>query len=397
MASGDVFIWEERGPHSEHTGMGIERWTDGRSWGPSRVRDEFLYYSEKTPEDTSARNEQRAVQRSRGRRPNGSALHEPAVDRWVKQTYSVHLRLFDDPENAPPRKWHLTAYYTTATCHLLRTVDDIPELRNLVVPEGLYVKARQTKFIPRPRQRREDLRNSPPEEYDRRTRSSSGEADEATWTPIVYAPFNNDQQSALPPVNRSRGFAGVPVGAPLLPKSPSASRSPPRHYSTDSPMSSPHSDIGMFSPRPLTSPVVPSQSHRAPTARPRLPPPPTLSLHTPYALGPYTSLHDRPQQFPPIAVPPPRHSIAVNRAFSPRRMSIDSTPSTSSSSSSLGNFTLELPAPGAPVSILRNFLSGSHSRCPPSPPGRESMPKRLIISRRMEDEQALRALSGFKN
>lgn len=26
---------------------GIERWTDGLKWGPSRVRDDFLYYQEK--------------------------------------------------------------------------------------------------------------------------------------------------------------------------------------------------------------------------------------------------------------------------------------------------------------------------------------------------------------
>ncbi len=26
---------------------GIERWTDGLKWGPSRVRDDFLFYQEK--------------------------------------------------------------------------------------------------------------------------------------------------------------------------------------------------------------------------------------------------------------------------------------------------------------------------------------------------------------
>ena len=39
LVSGCVYAWEERGPHTEVTGLGIERFTEGRRWGPSRVRD----------------------------------------------------------------------------------------------------------------------------------------------------------------------------------------------------------------------------------------------------------------------------------------------------------------------------------------------------------------------
>ena len=35
---GDIFIWEE--------GQGMQRWTDGRRWGPSRVQGGFLWYKE---------------------------------------------------------------------------------------------------------------------------------------------------------------------------------------------------------------------------------------------------------------------------------------------------------------------------------------------------------------
>ena len=58
IRSGSVYVWEERGPDAEATGvssfcpsthisvqfifycfkLGIERWTDGIRWGPSRVR-----------------------------------------------------------------------------------------------------------------------------------------------------------------------------------------------------------------------------------------------------------------------------------------------------------------------------------------------------------------------
>ena len=39
---GNVYVWEERGASSEATGLGIERWTDGMRWSPSRVRDVCL-------------------------------------------------------------------------------------------------------------------------------------------------------------------------------------------------------------------------------------------------------------------------------------------------------------------------------------------------------------------
>lgn len=42
LRSGCVYAWEERGPHTEVTGLGIERFTEGRRWGPSRVRDVSL-------------------------------------------------------------------------------------------------------------------------------------------------------------------------------------------------------------------------------------------------------------------------------------------------------------------------------------------------------------------
>jgi len=42
LRPGYVFVWEE-GEHKQ----GLERWTDGRRWSQSRLRNEFLYYDEK--------------------------------------------------------------------------------------------------------------------------------------------------------------------------------------------------------------------------------------------------------------------------------------------------------------------------------------------------------------
>ena len=75
----------------------------------------------------------------------------------MKQTYSVYL---NENENNK-RKWHLSAslsspspirisrflaaYFTQATVDSLGTVDDIPVLKDLVVPEGLFKSSRRTK------------------------------------------------------------------------------------------------------------------------------------------------------------------------------------------------------------------------------------------------------------
>ncbi|KAI0302685.1 hypothetical protein BC826DRAFT_904032, partial [Russula brevipes] len=129
LSSGYCYAWEDRGPHAI-TGIGIERFTEGRHWSASRVRDEFLFYYEKW-EPPKNKNGERT---SDGQPPRD-------WDPYVKQTYSVYLN--EDEGNK--RKWHLTAYFTQATVDTLGTVDDIPVLKDLVVPEGLFKSSRRTK------------------------------------------------------------------------------------------------------------------------------------------------------------------------------------------------------------------------------------------------------------
>lgn len=38
LASGNLYAWEERGSRSE-PGVGIERFTEGKRWTPSRLRE----------------------------------------------------------------------------------------------------------------------------------------------------------------------------------------------------------------------------------------------------------------------------------------------------------------------------------------------------------------------
>ncbi|KAF5355448.1 hypothetical protein D9758_006392 [Tetrapyrgos nigripes] len=131
LRSGCVYAWEERGPHTEITGLGIERFTEGRRWSPSRVRDEFLFYYEKY----TAQDHDQSVP--------GSERSDKAPPDWdplVKQTYSVWTET-----GKGRRKWHLTAYFTQGTVDDLGTVDDIEGVGDLTVPEGTFKSTRVNK------------------------------------------------------------------------------------------------------------------------------------------------------------------------------------------------------------------------------------------------------------
>ncbi|KAL4073706.1 Gti1/Pac2 family-domain-containing protein [Scleroderma citrinum] len=138
ISSGSVYVWEERGPNPEATGLGIERWTDGKRWGPSRVRDEFLFYQEKDPEpiDVDMNSDSDTTLGSSNRLPPG-ARYQSVRSSLVKQTYSVFV---ETPRGR--RKWHLIAYFTSDSVDYLRTVSDTSELASLEVPPGKYRSAR---------------------------------------------------------------------------------------------------------------------------------------------------------------------------------------------------------------------------------------------------------------
>ncbi|PPQ74751.1 hypothetical protein CVT24_003858 [Panaeolus cyanescens] len=144
LRSGCVYAWEERGPHSEITGLGIERFTEGRRWSPSRVRDEFLFYYEKYSPPPDASN-----------LGNPSDRQPPRDwDPLVKQTYSVWVET-----EKGRRKWHLTAYFTQATIDQLGTIDDIPRVRDVVITDGMFTSTRVAKP---PKSNRDDPKSDKP-------------------------------------------------------------------------------------------------------------------------------------------------------------------------------------------------------------------------------------------
>ncbi|KAJ7451860.1 Gti1/Pac2 family-domain-containing protein [Mycena galericulata] len=146
ISSGCVFVWEERGgPNTEPMGLGIERWTDSIRWGPSRVREEFLFYHEKDPDpiDIDLGYDSDAPRSSPlGYGPSHVLLRE----NLIKQTYSVFVET-----TSGRRKWHLIAYFTQDSVDYLRSVEDIPYLACLRVPLGIYTSARSAKGTGRAR------------------------------------------------------------------------------------------------------------------------------------------------------------------------------------------------------------------------------------------------------
>ncbi|KAF5318656.1 hypothetical protein D9619_010698 [Psilocybe cf. subviscida] len=153
IAAGNVYVWEERGANTEPTGLGMERWTDGMGWGPSRVRDEFLFYHQKDADVTDdlvnpvtpwAQMMRRPAARI-GSRPTFSIdtrANVPEAERLIKQTYSVHVSLPADRARGIVRKWHLTAYFSPQKLDELNTIDNIRGVGDVVVPDGWFRSAR---------------------------------------------------------------------------------------------------------------------------------------------------------------------------------------------------------------------------------------------------------------
>ncbi|EPQ53642.1 hypothetical protein GLOTRDRAFT_28657, partial [Gloeophyllum trabeum ATCC 11539] len=156
IKAGNVYVWEDRGGNSESSGLGMERWTDGMSWGPSRVRDvrpgflvaslgilinreqEFLYYTQKE-RDPSASGANSSSHAFGGPRSSRRPEH------LMKQTYSVHVFLPQDRAQGVMRKWHLTAYFSQETVDSLTPVSALPGIGDVTVPEGWFRSARSSK------------------------------------------------------------------------------------------------------------------------------------------------------------------------------------------------------------------------------------------------------------
>ncbi|KAL6301794.1 Gti1/Pac2 family-domain-containing protein [Sparassis latifolia] len=187
IKSGSIFVWEESEQDS-----GLKRWTDGRVWSQSHMREPYLFYDEKVTHLISRDSTTRNISRNShptyrfiegpSRTWTSSAQshyersdHSPAG--LVKQAYSAWVRT---PGNVRPRKWHLTAYFSYSDLPNIPTVDQDPILRTLTVPEGVYQSGK--------------------------TKSRGPDGVPATSTPLASpassrnASFHTEDHGALPPL-----------------------------------------------------------------------------------------------------------------------------------------------------------------------------------------------------
>ncbi|KAI0707868.1 Gti1/Pac2 family-domain-containing protein [Earliella scabrosa] len=138
IASGSLFVWEESDDE-----MGLKRWTDGRVWSQSRMREPYLFYDEKLgdepPSEPKTKCTYRFVEGPSRTWTSSAQSHYERSDHHpmglVKQAYSAWV---STSANAKPRKWHLTAYFTYADLPNIPTVDKDPLLSKIQVPSGVY-------------------------------------------------------------------------------------------------------------------------------------------------------------------------------------------------------------------------------------------------------------------
>ncbi|KAF7338072.1 cAMP-independent regulatory protein pac2 [Mycena venus] len=159
IQSGAVFVWEE----SDHA-PGLKRWTDGRLWSQSRMREvcsssaertdidktnlrqPYLFYDEKLGDDSDSPDQTFQTYRfvdasgvSRGGPLSSAVSHQERSTNihrgLVKQAYSAWVVVHP---NSMPRKWHITAYFRYDDLPHIPTVDQDPCLRKIIVPAGLY-------------------------------------------------------------------------------------------------------------------------------------------------------------------------------------------------------------------------------------------------------------------
>ncbi|KAK0204056.1 Gti1/Pac2 family-domain-containing protein [Desarmillaria ectypa] len=229
IVAGNVYVWEERGVNTETVGLGMERWTDGMGWGPSRVRDEFLFYHQKNPDDDCGPITQSPPWARLTR--NGESSHFPGYSvsstfrtlpetrNLIKQTYSVHVSLPADRPKGITRKWHLTAYFSQDTLESLQTVESIQGIGGMLPPEGWFRSARTTKTSRRDSPKSPTCSPPSPHNLTRPYPSGSNYPKEAPLSHTLSTPLTYPKRTMLVPLEHLQSASSPrrnPVDEQLL-------------------------------------------------------------------------------------------------------------------------------------------------------------------------------------
>ncbi|KAJ1901770.1 Gluconate transport-inducing protein, partial [Coemansia sp. IMI 209127] len=141
IRSGAVYVWDE-----EETGM--RRWTDGRTWSPSRVHGCFLIYYElegrrhqfvSKPGSTGARGSRGSRSAGQGSSSSRHAPYDPAPPSIMQKEQGLIKKALSLCTN-DKRKMHLVCYYSRedveASCLTSPTND--PMFKGIEVYEDRY-------------------------------------------------------------------------------------------------------------------------------------------------------------------------------------------------------------------------------------------------------------------
>ncbi|ORZ24137.1 Gti1/Pac2 family-domain-containing protein [Absidia repens] len=131
IQSGSIFAFDEGE-------AGMRRWTDGRTWSPSRVLGSFLTYRELDTKRRPRRHSTYTSSPSSSSSSNGGDLHDGGTscsykpNGLIKQSFSICT--------VSNQKMHLISYYSKADVvngRLTRPSMD-PNLNKIVIPKGMY-------------------------------------------------------------------------------------------------------------------------------------------------------------------------------------------------------------------------------------------------------------------
>ncbi|EJF63858.1 hypothetical protein DICSQDRAFT_153679 [Dichomitus squalens LYAD-421 SS1] len=334
ITSGCVYIWEERCANSEATGMGMERWTDGMGWGPSRVRDEFLFYHQRENEVHEDPNNPSARWANMMRRDTRSNLpfSRQDAERLIKQTYSVHVSLPEDRPRGITRKWHLTAYFSQTTLDSLGTIESIPGVGDVQVPEGWFKSARASKINKRTDPMPEDI----------------GAATHEPWgVNMSPAGTHPSMQPYGPDLPKWANASPQPSHAPH----PSSGA----YISSQNPYPTPRSSYESveYTARPLSSHQPQNQYPPSTAATPSYPPPPPGQLPTLHDSG--LAMYRDPSPYTQSS------SSSSDPGTSPRTFSSPLTPP-SNASLPLSIKNEKSAAPNVPKLVPLSYLQGLQSQ-----------------------------------
>ncbi|EJT97201.1 hypothetical protein DACRYDRAFT_72536, partial [Dacryopinax primogenitus] len=188
LQPGAVFVWEEAEAGTRGVGgKGMERWTDGLKWSPSRSNDPFLLYEEKAEQLTVEEMRERGLDDPAAATfPYRRSNRPDKPDGLTKKTYSAYVH---DPAAEPgtrPAKWHVTSYFRRPFHKQLPTTDHFPLFRTIEVPSGIFSAAKTL------RRRRRSIGSMEPEDMDEA-------GSEVTTSPVVTSPSTYRGSSIEPP------------------------------------------------------------------------------------------------------------------------------------------------------------------------------------------------------